>query len=842
MNRRIRIGAIALILVISPVLASCQAVANLPKATPDTAVKSHMASCTPGARDETIQPLGLKMISATTGWAPAQCAVGAQPTFAGGSTVECRWPRIESAGILRTTDGGQTWIDASPPSVPNRTWHHTQFFLDSTHAWVAEASRTAAACVSQVTIFRTSDGGKTWQQAGAVPVKNPKPSDDIFNVYGSQDWMGFVDPQHGWLLVVSPQFSPSAMITASTLYMTEDGGSHWRLIATNPGMSALSAVATCHPNTFSIGGIRFTSATTGWMLVACPAQTVLTTQDSGATWRAQQLPDCVCQVYQPIFIDSTHAAITGSNSAVMLATADGGASWVQHQLPAAALRFFSFTDPNNGWLVAVEQLPKSYDTAVHRTTDGGKSWSLLGKPGFATSTSTKNAYYPISSLQFVDANVGFVALGPLAGPQMTGPDTFGPQFQLLGTQDGGRSWKTLLKQVLSRPCITQYTELGNSNVSLMPVKYANATTAWAKGGLRTTDGGARWRDVSSAALREGASTPLYPPGYTDFYLDADHAWQAGIYGSETTCSDHVTTFATSDGGKSWKQSTPIQLDLPSGYRAGTVQFGFPTAQSGWLFVPMGIPSNDMWGGPAATTGYLFETSDGGLAWRRVATLDASPYKGLLSNSKCQSQLGQITFASTTAGWMTLNCVNSKILVTKDGGVSWTVQSSPIPCECQLALPNFVDQKHGFMQIYGGGKTPGGNNVMATSDGGATWQTLPQVPLPSTIYLMGLTFADANNLWALVTPPGWNKGTGGKFSLYHSKDGGQSWSVVQDGLPLGRGAYPLLFADEKHGMVTQSRNATWSLDTPNYIDGQDMVLAVTSDGGHTWKIFKPAIGG
>lgn len=845
MNTQIRIAAIAAFLIASPVLASCLAVPKTSSATPSAATTSSNAgTCKVGAQDESIMPLGLKMTSATSGWALGQCALAAKPTFAGGSTLDCMWPPSEEAGILRTTDGGATWADVSPPSVSNRTWHHAEFFLDSMHAWVAEVSRTANACASQVTTFRTSDGGRTWGQGGAVPVKTAQPKDDIFNI-GYQNYMDFADAQHGWLLVASPpnmSGGPGEMVEPVTMYSTVDGGLHWKFVAANPGSSVLSTLPTCSPKSYFLGAVTFTSATKGWLLVTCPAQTMLTTQDGGATWTPEQLPICNCPVYQTTFFDSTHGIITGQNSEVMLATSDGGASWTQHKVPAGALQQFSFTDANHGWLVSIEQKPTSYDTAVYRTTDGGASWSLLGRPGFATSTSIKNAFYPISSVQFIDANAGFVLLGPLAGTQGPAADPSAPQLQLLGTQDGGRSWTVVLKQVPSHPCTVGYQQRNGGrggSGSLSPTKLASATTAWAQGGLRTTDGGAHWRDVSPAGLREGASTPLYPPGYADFYLDGDHAWQAGTYGSATSCSDHVTTFATSDGGKTWQQSAPVTLNLPSGYNTFNIALGFTDAHAGWLWVPVG--TGDEMFGMAITAVYLFNTSDGGLTWRKVSTLGPSTLAGIpAASSQCQVQFGQVTFSSATVGWLTANCAKSSLLVTHDGGSTWKVQPLPA-CQCSAQTPTFVDEKHGFMQAYSNDPSstgPTGPTVMSTSDGGATWRTLP--PLPSSGFTMALTFADPNHLWALVTPPGWTKVSGGKDSLYRSSDGGQTWKVVQDGVPIGR-AYGLLFADANNGMIAQPRNATWAFDAPGYQDAQDIELEVTSDGGHTWRAIKPALG-
>ena len=841
MTGKIRITASVAFLMLFPPLASCQALRAAPTTAPGpSSAAARVSTCSPGSKSESISPLEVKMTSPSTGWALAQCSLAATPTFANGSTLDCFWPPVEQTGILRTTDGGGTWTDVSPPSVRNRTWHHAQFFLDATHAWVAEVSRTADTCVSQVTTYRTGDGGQRWQRAGVVDIKSPKPTDDIFNL-GTQRYLDFIDSLRGWLLIASPpdpSGGPSLLSESRTLYATSDGGLHWNLISTNPGRAALGALPMCHPNYYLGTDMSLGSATTGWLLMSCPAAALLVTRDAGATWRAQQLPTCACPMFEATLFDSSHGIITGQQSDVMLATSDGGATWTQRQVPVGALKQLSFTDPQHGWLVSLEQQASGYDTAVYQTADGGGSWSLLGRPGFATSTSSPNTYYPISAVQFVSADAGFVSLDALAGPQGAS-DPSGPQFQLLATADGGRSWQVVLKQVAAQPCGSNYTQLGNGGESLAPAKMVSATTAWARGGLRTVDGGLHWRDVSPPDLREGSSTPLYPPGYTDFYLDGDHAWQAAVYGSLTSCNDHVTTFATADGGKTWQQSATVALHLPANDQAGYPQLGFTSPRSGWLWVPIGLQGSDMGKGPVITSAYLFATSDGGLTWRRLATIDPSRLPSLPTPSgNCPLSLGQVTFSSATAGWMTADCVNSRILTTSDGGVTWTLRSLNLPCQCQVELPTFVDEKHGFVQFYGNDPTATGPSVMSTSDGGATWRTLPV--LPSGGYSMALTFADADNLWDLVTPPEWTKMSGGKDSLYHSSDGGQSWKLVQDGLPIGR-AYQLLFADPKNGMVAQPRNATWSLATPGFADANDIELVFTSDGGHTWKEIKPAQG-
>jgi photosystem II stability/assembly factor-like uncharacterized protein len=841
MNRSIRVALLTGLVVVLPVLASCSALSTTARATPSPSAGAkgpavangggppvNLSKCAPGSQNEPFTGYALKMTSRTTGWAVGQCALSARPSFPNGSTIQCYWPPSELMGILRTGDGGATWTDVSPPSVANRTWHHAQFFLDANHAWVAEVSRTADACVSQVTTFMTGDAGRTWQQGGTVAVKTAAPTDDVFDVYGPTDGMDFADTQHGWLMVSSPPSAPQpgATVFAVTLYATTDGGLHWSLVTSSPGKAACQST-----NYMPASDVAFRSPTAGWLAIACPALTVLTTRDSGATWSAKALPNCNCQVYQPEYFDADHAVITGQQgSPVMLATGDAGASWTQVQVPVTAMSQFSFVDPNHGWMVGIEQLPKSYDTVVYSTVDGGQSWQLLGRPPFATATSSPNLYYPIQNVQFVDANIGFVVLGPEAGAQgATDPTT--PQLQIVSTVDGGRTWSTVLKQVPDVPCSSNFTQLGAGNGAIWPVKMASATIGWAKGGLRTTDGGAHWHDVSPSALRGGSATPLYPPGYTESYLDGDHAWQAAVYGSKTSCADHISVFATGDGGKTWQASDPIVLSLPAGYQTGAVQIGFTSALGGWLWVPKGAQANAGFDSSMSVTDAdLYTTSDGGRSWRHASSMSGSQLQGIpapTGSQNCKPSLGQVTFSSPSVGWLILNCSASPILVSRDGGATWKAQSFPISsdvgCPCYVQMPNFADATHGIVQVSGQSGLPGTNLLLTTTDGGVTWRKSAR---PGTGYVLLLDFVNSNDLFALVTPPGWNKGMKVGFELYRSPDGGGTWALISPEVPATWPPGFLQFVDLDHGFEANINGAT--------------ELLTTADGGKSWKSITPAI--
>lgn len=391
------------------------------------------------------------------------------------------------------------------------------------------------------------------------------------------------------------------------------------------------------------------------------------------------------------------------------------------------------------------------------------------------------------------------------------------------------------------PGCPSWSDPSGSDQWLWPTDLASGGVAWAEGGLRTTDGGAHWREVSSAALHAG-NTGLYPPGYAEFYLDGNHAWQAGVYGTATSCFDHIAVFGTRDGGKTW-QSSPVLVDVPSGYDVGKMQIGFLDGQSGWLWVLMEIKNFDPGFGPF-TESYLLSTSDGGLNWHIVSKISASIFQAH-SNSYCGVSLFQMTFSSETVGWIAPGtivrgspptpCGNPATVVTRDGGITWNPQSQPGSCNCWTGVPTFVDHLHGIWQVASAGPNSS-ISLMSTSDGGLTWRSLP--PPPSSDFLLGVTPQDAKDLWALVAPPGWTKGppasppSTAKWPLYHSSDGGATWTLVGGGVPVSRG-WIVLFADAKHGMVVQIGGGVGNPQT---------LLAITSDGGRTWKIVKPSLQG
>ena len=361
----------------------------------------------------------LQMISPEVGWA-------------------LRWtenPGIPDRAVLapaRTTDGGRTWIDVTPPAArpllsPTQS-SETSFALDTERAWVAVSQNRGRR--SRTIVFATTNGGRSWSHAAA------------FEPLGSPEWITFVDPRHGWLMSDLGAVMGSDSIA---VYATDDGGRDWSLVARThslvaPGSGPGSAVGGL-PLYCDKTGIRFATPTVGWITAACgwgPPYLEIT-RDGGRTWTAQPLPiprsacSSGCEALQPQFFGATgFLAVTGGTRPFLLVSHDRGTSWSQTTLPATTDAFaqIQFVDAYHGFLVpAAAQGPRTHQP-LYRTSDGGRTW---------TAVLPNQPDGPVITFDFVDPSTG-VAWIPAADANSRIPP-------LYRTTDGGRTWERLTPQV-----------------------------------------------------------------------------------------------------------------------------------------------------------------------------------------------------------------------------------------------------------------------------------------------------------------------------------------------------------------------------------------------------------
>lgn len=298
------------------------------------------------------------------------------------------------------------------------------------------------------------------------------------------------------------------------------------------------------------------------------------------------------------------------------------------------------------------------------------------------------------------------------------------------------------------------------------------------------------------------------------FTDLDHGWVVGHGG---------TLLKTIDGGTEWDE-----VELDAAYDLNAVHF-----------------SDVDTGSVVGNQGTILHTTDGGNTW-------------LQYRSRERNNLNQVHFVGNH-GWIVGD--EGTILASTDSGKTWSPQKSNTPNN--LTGVSCVSTQEGW--IVGARGT-----VLHTTDGGKNWQaqsintaseglrTLSQSRRAKGSPVYGLTdvhFADPLQGWA----------TGLFGLLLATTDGGQTWQTQDVGLPLLRwGKRASLKHVHLHGnghgcivgeggtvVHTKNSGKTWyprnlqissRLNSVFFLDhqhgwavGDNFTILRTVDGGNTWQI-------
>ncbi|MEU9996916.1 oxidoreductase [Streptomyces sp. NPDC050848] len=308
---------------------------------------------------------------------------GTQARFRGLAAVDRRtaWAAGSKGTVLRTTDGGRSWRNVSPPGAGELELRDVEAF-DARRAVVlaigeGEASR----------VLRTDDGGATWTES----FRNTDPR-------AFYDCMTFFDQRHG--LAMSDPVDGKYRILS-----TRDGGRSWAVLpdagmpAALPGEAGFAASGQCLVSS----GPRDVWLATGGGATA----RVLHSRDRGLTWTAAEstIPagDPARGVFALAFRDRTHGIAVGgdyradqSSPHAAAVTGDGGRRWNASSAPPPAYR------SGVAWLP--HSLPHSLDgmggapmaalavgpTGTDLTTDGGRTWRTVDTGSYDTVDCTRD--------------------------------------------------------------------------------------------------------------------------------------------------------------------------------------------------------------------------------------------------------------------------------------------------------------------------------------------------------------------------------------------------------------------------------------------------------------------
>lgn len=413
----------------------------------------------------------------------------------------------EYEGILKTSDGGITW----DKKIGGAHFLYSISIVNSTTGWIVG---------DQGTIYKTSDSGETWS----------KQSITAWNLWS----VSFIDDKIGWI--------SEGGNALSKIFKTTDGGVSW-VNQNYPNICSLVAI-----NFFDIsngwaagfqgrifkttnGGVdwfdkstglrvglqtvKFANSQIGWAVG--DQYTILKTSDSGNSWTTQMTTLFPRRFTSLHVFDSENVWVL-KDDGHLLKTSNGGTSWNESVRPTSTAIYF--VNQNLGWTIGGVQ--------ISRTTDGGVSWMVSSVPQGR-----------LFDVYFLNEQTGWVV----------GEKSTTTQFaQVFKTSDGGR---TFFEQPITNDIFLAK--------SLNSVRFVDEQTGWAVGYegtiIRTTNGGNSWQKV-------GVGNPIFPqlPITTVdlneiFILDKNNLWIAGDYG---------TVLFTTDGGNTWHIDLSITFNYFSG--------------------------------------------------------------------------------------------------------------------------------------------------------------------------------------------------------------------------------------------------------------------------------------
>lgn len=293
------------------------------------------------------------------------------------------WISTFRGTIYKTQDGGKSWEKVNRGC--NKGLEDIDF-VDKDNGWAVGSSGT---------ILHTTDGGVNWieQNSGVKTLLNNVQFRNknlgwvtgyslvLKTKDGGNTWSKYDIPDYHW--IQDMQFMDDNvgwMVSGDGFIIkTTDGGISWNLVLSNPAVFYSS--------------VSFTDSLNGWV---SGSGTLLHTIDGGKTWQESRT-QYMGSMHKVRFIDKDHGWITEADDVEFYRTKDGGMSW--ERIPPENYVFelpgigdFFFFDKNNGWACSF------MFSEISRTTDGGWTWS---KHEVLPS--------PIMSLDFLDENNGYAA-------------------------------------------------------------------------------------------------------------------------------------------------------------------------------------------------------------------------------------------------------------------------------------------------------------------------------------------------------------------------------------------------------------------------------------------------
>lgn len=446
--------------------------------------------------------------------------------------------------IYRTADGGLTWDPVL--SVPNISISGVSLADAKTGYAVGEMAVNPIDKTSRkIVVLKSDDAGITW-------LSTDLPVSSISNEMKESHFIYFLNNKTGWVIKSNPYTEASR----SDLLKTDDGGKTWK--------------KTWYGDETGVSRIGFFDENNG---VVLPGLWFLTpkiyrTSDGGDNFT--QVANGLESNFTTLSFPDVKTGFAANNKGV-IKTVDGGHIWKQSlEAIFSYIDQITFFNKNEGLAIFRDEAGGG---TIYKTVDGGEKWtsSPLKFDGYA------------QKIVCTDLNTMYATIIELDNKYV------------VKSEDGGKTWKSLVSFLVKEIDLYDLHFIENKNgwvlgTMVLPGAPPEAyPTVFIK---RTTDGGDSWEEN----IRYGESMPSNLT-----FTDPLHGW----YVSNTNDTTREMS-RTMDGGKTWEK-------LPFLPPYELIEFlGFSDPQNGWMVRVYGAP---------LSPGFVYKTKDGGKTWELAHTMN-----------------------------------------------------------------------------------------------------------------------------------------------------------------------------------------------------------------------------